>query len=61
MAWCSFTKYNTFSTQALHIFVNEISSLTDTTLISLLYHIILFSFFLWFSIQPDDGHKGRNM
>jgi len=33
------TKYNTFSTQALHIFVNEISSPTDTTLMSVLYHI----------------------
>ena len=40
------TKYNTFSTHALHIFVNEISSLTYTTQIFVLYHIILCRFFL---------------
>ena len=36
---------NTFSTLALHIFVNEISSPTYSTLIFLLYHVILCSFF----------------
>ena len=55
------TKNNVFNTQALHIFVNEISSPTFTTQIFVLYHIILCSFFLWYYNQPDDGHYGRNM
>ena len=52
---------NTFSTHDLHIFVNEISSPTYTTLMFVLYRIYIMYFSLWFCIQPDDGHKGRNM
>ena len=39
------TKYNILSTHVLHIFVNEISSPTYTTLIFVLQHVILCSFF----------------
>jgi len=35
-----------FSTHALHIFVNEISSPTYTTLIFILHHVLLCSFFI---------------
>jgi len=38
-------KNDIFNTHTLHIFVNEISSPTYTTLMFVLYHIILCSFF----------------